>query len=141
LHHHSETQLKRKEPGIQQLVRKYNKLCSQMVEMKEKRQAPLGAVVPHTIDKDGLFNIDVDDDIWQDVGLHDLEDEMQGSIPLWLGDDDVRKGIRSLLELDRCEEEERRLSKELWAMHDWMIEEWTCVTKAMEISGMNITCF
>jgi hypothetical protein len=36
-------------------------------------------------------------------------------------------GIRSLLELDRCQEEEVRLRKERCAMQEWMMEEWTCV--------------
>ncbi|EDR09780.1 uncharacterized protein LACBIDRAFT_317930 [Laccaria bicolor S238N-H82] len=37
-----------------------------------------------------------------------------------------------MLELDRCNEEERRLSYERSAMQDWLIEEWKCVTMAME---------
>ena len=129
---HAEAQLKRKEPGIQQLARKYNQLCNDMVVMIEKRKAPLGAVAPHMIERDSLFKLDVDDEIWQDVGLQgDLQDE----IPLWLGDENVRQGIKSLLKLDRCEEEERRFCKEKQAMHDWMVEEWTCVTEAINLCG------
>ena len=33
-------------------------------------------------------------------------------------------GIRSLLELERCEEEQRRLLHERLAMQEWMQEEW-----------------
>ena len=138
LHSHSEAQLKRKEPGIQQLVRKYNKLCIELVEMKEQGKAPLGAVAPHTIEQEGLFKLDIDDDIWQDVGLDHMEDDTQRAIPLWLGDDKVREGIKKLLELNRCEEEERRLCKERTAMYEWMFEEWTCVTEAMKVSGKYI---
>ena len=82
LHSHSDAQLKQKEPGIQQLVRKYNKLCVELVEMKEKGKAPLGAVAPHVIEQNGLFKLDVDDDIWQDIGLNHLEFDEQTSIPL-----------------------------------------------------------
>jgi hypothetical protein len=109
--------------------------------MKEKGKAPLGAVAPHVIEKDNVFKLDVDDDIWQDIGLEDFDVDNPNSIPLWLGDDDVRKGIKNLLELDRCEEEERRLCKEKRALHEWMIEEWTCVTEAMKISGRHIINF
>ena len=51
----------------------------------------------------GLFALDIDDAIWQDVGLagEDLMDP-----PLWMCDEDVRRGIKALLELDRCLEEE-----------------------------------
>jgi hypothetical protein len=74
-----------------------------------------------------LFQLDVDDDIWQDVGL---DDENSGPIPKWLGDDGVRQGIKFLLQLDRCEEEERRLIKERRA-----IQEWDKVTNAINASG------
>jgi hypothetical protein len=47
----------------------------------------------------------------------------------------VRQGIKNLLELDRCEEEERRLLKERKAMHEWMVEEWICVKTATSLSG------
>jgi len=138
LHGHAEAQLKRKEPGIQQLARKYNKLCDELVVMIEKRKAPRGAVAPHMIERDSLFKLDVDDEIWQDVGL---QDDVQDKIPLWLGDDNVRQGIKSLLELDHCQEEEKRLCKEREAMHDWMVEEWECVTEAINLCGTCILNF
>ena len=100
--------------------------------MIKKKQAPRGARAPHPIASDDLFKLDVDDDIWQDVGLDDSDISSTGEIPLWLGDENVRKGIKSMLELDRCNEEERRLSYERSAMQDWFIEEWKCVTMAIE---------
>lgn len=100
--------------------------------MIKKKQAPRGARAPHPIASDGLFKLDVDDDIWQDVGLDDSDISTKGEIPQWLGDENVRKGIKSMLELDRCNEEERRLSYERSAMQDWLNEEWKCVTMAIE---------
>ena len=44
----------------------------------------------------------------------------------------MRKGIKSLLELDRCQEELQRLSHERSAMQEWFAEEWKCVVKAMQ---------
>ncbi|EDR00452.1 uncharacterized protein LACBIDRAFT_313345 [Laccaria bicolor S238N-H82] len=129
---HSVSQIKRKEPGIQQLAKKYNELCGELEAMIKKKQAPRGARAPHPIASDGLFKLDVDDDIWQDVGLDETDLLPGGEIPNWLGDENVRKGIKSMLELDRCNEEERRLSYERSAMQDWLIEEWKCVTMAME---------
>ncbi|EDR00252.1 uncharacterized protein LACBIDRAFT_334226 [Laccaria bicolor S238N-H82] len=132
LQDHSVSQIKRKEPGIQQLAKKYNELCGELEAMIKKKQAPCGAHAPHPIASDGLFKLDVDDDIWQDVGLDETDLLPGGEIPNWLGDENVRKGIKSMLELDRCNEEERRLSYERSAMQDWLIEEWKCVTMAMK---------
>ncbi|KAF9510469.1 hypothetical protein BS47DRAFT_1300216, partial [Hydnum rufescens UP504] len=52
---------------------------------------PQNAVIPPPIDIKGLFNLDVDNDIWQDVGLAD--DKFEGKVLPWLGDEDVRNGI------------------------------------------------
>jgi hypothetical protein len=137
LRNHAEGQIKRKEPGIQQLRKKYNELCVDLDSMIAYGSAPRGAVSPHKMDGEGLFQLDVDDEIWQDIGL---DDGVVGEIPGWMGNDDIRKGIKTLLELDRCEEEERRLCKERQAMQEWMIEEWLCVCDAIRICGMYI-CF
>ncbi|KAG2155941.1 uncharacterized protein EDB93DRAFT_1073135, partial [Suillus bovinus] len=52
--------------------------------------------------------LDVDDDIWQDIGLDD--DTLN---PLaWLSDNTVRNGIWLQLEVDWCNEEEARLMRE-----------------------------
>ena len=45
-------------------------------------------------------------------------------IPDWLGNEVVRDGIKSLLEFQRCEEEEHRLLHERLAIQEWMQEEW-----------------
>jgi len=131
---HAETQIKRKEPGIQKLRKKYNDLCTELKALINQGSAPRGAVVPHMIEKEGLFQLDVDDEIWQDIGLEDTE--FEGKIPGWLGDDNVREGIKNLLELDRCQEEERRLYKERQAIQEWMLEEWQCVSEAINTCGM-----
>ena len=117
------SQIKRKEPGIQNLVRKYNKLCMDLHKLIRTKKAPKGAVVPLEIEMEGLYQLDVDDDIWQDIGLND---DYDGSsiVPDWLGNEKVQVGIKSLLELERCEEEQRRLLYERLAMQEWMLEEW-----------------
>ena len=79
----------------------------------------------------------MDDEIWQDIGLNDA---LEGEMPGWLGNDDIRQGIKSLLELDRCEEEEKRLCKEHQAMQEWMVEEWQCLCEAIRTCGM-YKCF
>ena len=128
---HAQGQLKRKEPGIQALARKYNKLCDELSDLIKGKKAPRGAIAPVKIDMEGLFKLDVDDDIWQDIGLTDDIDSLQ-NIPPWLGNENVRKGIKALLEFDRCEEEERHLISEHISMQQWMREEWIVVCKGIE---------
>jgi len=123
LEKNAQSRIKRKEPGIQSLVRKYNKLCVELQKLIQAKKAPKGAVAPLEIEVDGLYQLDVDDDIWQDIGLSDDYDESL-SVPDWLGNERVRMGIKSLLELERCEEEQRRLQHERLAMQEWMLEEW-----------------
>ena len=105
-----------------------------MQKLVERRDAPRGAIVPKPIPREGLFNLDVDDDIWQDVGLDDPEEASDGilmpSVPRWLGDESVRVGIAAMLKLDRCHEEERRLEQELEAAWGWGRIEWQAIEVA-----------
>jgi len=77
--------------------------------------------------------LDVDDAIWQDVGLND---DVSEEPPLWLCDAKVQSGILAMLDLDRCEEEELRLQHERRAMQDWFLEEWEIVNVAYENTGV-----
>ncbi|RDB18751.1 hypothetical protein Hypma_014627 [Hypsizygus marmoreus] len=132
LHDHVTSQVKRHEPGIAQLCKKYNDLCSEMEERKQRKEAPPGAIIPARIEREGLFKLDVDDDIWQDIGLNDNDDgNSEVAVPNWLGDENTRHGIKALLELDRCEEEETRLKRERCAMQEWMFEEWNATLQAI----------
>lgn len=120
LHGHMESSLKRREPTILRLTKDYNALCRQIGALIRQRKAPAGAVPPQEIIREGLFKLDVDDEIWQDAGLNDDFEQP----PLWLSDEGVQQGIRHLLERDRCEEEVVRLVRERRALQEWLQEEW-----------------
>ena len=83
---------------------------------------------------DNLFNLDIDDDIWQDVGLTEADNSSEP--PLWLCDDNIRMGIRAMLERDHCLEEEARLIKERWSLQEWFAEEWKILDGAIKATGM-----
>ncbi|OAX31515.1 hypothetical protein K503DRAFT_794937 [Rhizopogon vinicolor AM-OR11-026] len=89
-------------PGILKLVSTYNGLCTRLQSLIQQWQAPPSAVPPHIIPRDGIFLLDVDDNIWQDVGL---DDEILDPLA-WLLDEAVRDGICLQLEVDQCMEEE-----------------------------------
>ena len=133
LSQHAEQQIKRKEPGIQTLARNYNKMCIELKELIAKKKAPRGAVAPLPMESAGLFRLDVDDDIWQDIGLTDETDSYE-AIPPWLGDENVREGIKSLLQYRRCQEEEQRLISERISMQQWIREEWVVMLAALDFT-------
>lgn len=127
LRSHAESSIKRREPTIYKLANTYNGLCHQLTGFISCGQAPPGSAAPRPIQRDGLFKLDVDDDIWQDIGL---DDEYDGGVPRWLGDEGVRSGIQALLQHDRCCEEELRLRKERCNLQLWFMEEWKRVKAA-----------
>ena len=130
-----EASVKHHEPTIVKAANTYNDLCCQLAGLIASGQAPPGSVAPQPIQRDGLFKLDVDDDIWQDVGL---DDQYDGGIPLWLGDEGVRSGIQALLQHDRCHKEELQLRRECCNLQQWFMEEWDCVEAARRAAGEHL---
>ncbi|KAJ7893687.1 hypothetical protein B0H14DRAFT_2334743, partial [Mycena olivaceomarginata] len=85
-------------------------------------KAPRGAIAPIPIPAEGMWELDV-------VGLDGRDDD--GEPPLWLCDEKVRTGIKAMLELDRCDEEDARLQRENLALRVWLREEWEIATRAI----------
>ena len=97
--------------------------------------APSGAVVPIELESQGIFNLRIDDPIWNDLGLDEFSTGDDEPPPLWLASEDVRKGIKALLLRDRCVEEETRLRNEALTLQAWLLEEWLSVQKAKLNAG------
>lgn len=130
---HMESSVKWREPGIIKLTKVYNDLCKQLIGLIRQKKSPAHTVAPVPIEMNGLFKLDVDDDIWQDIGLDDNEASIE--VPPWLGNEAVRAGIKAMLVLDRCKEEEVRLREERRAMQEWLNEEWECIQHARHDAG------
>lgn len=76
--------------------------------------------------------LDVDDEIWLNMGIgYDIEGDDRVP-PLWLSNDKVREGIRAMTDRDRCIEERVRLLKERSALQLWFSEEWKVINAAIE---------
>ncbi|KAK7452231.1 hypothetical protein VKT23_012336 [Stygiomarasmius scandens] len=129
LHDHTRDSVQRRDPSILALASKYNNLCDDIEDLICCGKAPTHAVTPKKIDKSTLFNLDTDEDLWQDIGLMDDGDCPP---PPWMVDDKVRKGIQAMLELDRCTEEAARLQIQRQSLQEWFTEEWKLVLKALE---------
>lgn len=134
LHAHVESAVRRREPTIQKLAKAYNRLCSDLAELIREGKAPNAAIAPRSIDMDRLFDLDVDDEIWQDIGLEEMD---SANPPRWMSDNAVRDGIKAMLELDRCKEEGERLVHERRALQIWFSEEWTVINKAIQTAGIS----
>lgn len=130
---HTADSVNRRDAGIKGLADRYNKACAEMAQMMRKRHVPRNAVCPEPIPMDKLFSLDVDDAIWQDIGLDESAD--MNDPPLWLCDEKVRKGIQGVLLRDRCDEEFSRLRSERRNLREWFAEEWQIVNDSLELTS------
>ncbi|KAG2068987.1 hypothetical protein BDR04DRAFT_1129041 [Suillus decipiens] len=102
LHTNMQHSIKRHKPGILKLVLTYNGLCSHICSLIQQWQVPPFAIPPHSILCDGIFQLNIDNNIWQDIGL----DDTTVNPPAWLSDEAVRNSIWLQLEVDHCFKEE-----------------------------------
>ncbi|THU94779.1 hypothetical protein K435DRAFT_819914 [Dendrothele bispora CBS 962.96] len=117
LNEHTEDSVRRRDPGIQQLAQKYNKLVKDMKDLIVLKKAPRNAIAPAPINVSELFKLNVDDELWQDIGLNYDEVDVEQKPPPWLADE---------------REEEERLAVERRAMQSWLKEEWDVVKSTMD---------
>ena len=129
---HTEASIKRRDPSIQSLAHKYNKLVDEIIRAIDKDKKRV--LPPLHINLNNLFGLDVDDDIWQDVGLTESDEVTEP--PAWLCNEEVRDGIKAMLEQDRCEEERQRLIMEKRSLQEWFQEEWLIVNEAIGAAGL-----
>ncbi|KAG6912388.1 hypothetical protein DXG01_014955, partial [Tephrocybe rancida] len=72
---HTASSVNRRDPSISKLALNYNRLRDEMETLIKARKAPPRALCPDKIEMKGLFALDVDDAIWQDVGLDEGSNE------------------------------------------------------------------
>ncbi|KAF9070217.1 hypothetical protein BDP27DRAFT_1382877 [Rhodocollybia butyracea] len=120
INEHTQDSVKRRDPAIADLACRYNKLCNDMHRLIQQKKAPRNSVAPLKIEMEGLFDLDVDDDIWLDIGLG-YEEQDDTIPPLWLSNDHVRTGICALLDRDRYREDWARIVGERNAMQECVV--------------------
>lgn len=126
-----DSNLKRREPALIKTAQEYNSLCEKIATQIRKHQAPVNAIAPLKINIKELWKLDIDDDIWQDVGL---DENGEGPVPRWAGHEGTRVSIKALLEVDRCKEEEARLRRERCILQEFAVSEWGAIMAAGKIA-------
>jgi hypothetical protein len=124
---HVETQLRKQQPNIMNLVQRFNTGAAEINSLIDRKMAPPTARKLPLIDRTSIFTLDVDDPIWDDSYFDDSGLE----VPQWMGNDDMRAGIRLQLESARCAEELDRLVVECGNLQQWCRQEWFAVQTAL----------
>ena len=141
---HTSEAIGRRDQTVQKLAKAYNALCAQLANLIRTHRAPAGAVAPVPLPSEDVFDLDVDDPIWADNGLDDDDNDNDDNTadgvprhsPRWLSDENVRLGIRGILQRDRCLEEEERLIQERADLETWAAVEWESIQAANVHAGM-----
>lgn len=131
---HIKTATEAKEPALTTNVRAYNKLCAELSTLIKRDSTLRQKIAPVPIDVKTLYNVELNDELYQDCGL---EEEETGELPAWLTDEGVRQGIRLMLEVERCNEELIRLADERCSMQEWFTEEWEYTQAAKHTAGQS----
>src|ERR1700676_1284467 len=102
-----------------------------MMKLWGRHGIPRNAVIPPPIEMKGLFSLDVDNDIWQDIGL--ANDEFGGKVPPWLGDKDVQNGIQLVQEITNCSDELYLCEWERFSLQHWFIDESAALIPVLQV--------
>ncbi|KAJ7050253.1 hypothetical protein C8F01DRAFT_1264140 [Mycena amicta] len=125
---HASSAIKKREPGIKKLVKSYNTEVAKIEQLIKRGKVPEGTIAPERLVEAHIFELDIDDAIWLDVGLTDKE----SPLPEALLNPDLRKQIRALLQKRRCEEESHRLKREHGHLRIWFATEWQAVERTIQ---------
>ncbi|KAJ7764503.1 hypothetical protein DFH07DRAFT_770370 [Mycena maculata] len=123
LHQSTRKAISRWQPSLLKAIKKFNAGCETLEQLCPP-QCNIPLPSPLSTQLNGLRN---DPSLHEDVWITPSE----GPIPLWLNDEDVRDGIRSLHLADRCAEEVMPLNVERDNLRRWLLEEQQVVSRAI----------
>jgi hypothetical protein len=126
---HVENAVKHRSSGIEATMNKYNAKLVEMSEYRRKSKSiSRDAYIPPVLSKEGLYKLDVDQDIWEDA-RGDIADFPDGVIPKWLTDTSVKQGICVAQEVVNCRQELERCKAEHSNLWTWFCDEYAAVGK------------
>ncbi|KAL1658174.1 hypothetical protein GGG16DRAFT_67121 [Schizophyllum commune] len=137
LRRHVSTSVDRRSSSVKNIVQRYNKACEDLrsrIDATIKRQGHCSVRPLDNLPDKGIWDLDIDNPCWDEL-RYDLDEDEDA--PQWMVNPDVRKGIRAVLILDRCDEEAVRLQHEERNLRSWFYEEWEAVRRAIK-GALNI---
>ena len=112
---HVKKAVKSQSGSIESTWKKYNDKLKKLALLCGTHGIPRSAWLPPEIKKDGLYQLDVDQDIWQEYDMSDFEEP-----PKWLMDPEVKEGILLAQTIVSCCSEKRRLVAEQRNLCCWI---------------------
>lgn len=129
LHQSTRKAISKRQTALLRSIAKFNTLCAELARLRPPG-CPIPVPSPLSTKLDRLRE---DPTLHEDVWITPTE----GTLPRWLSDADVRDGIRALHSADRCAEEAQRLNLERANMANWLTQELSIVTAAIDmLDGM-----
>ncbi|KAF8318544.1 uncharacterized protein EI90DRAFT_3133149 [Cantharellus anzutake] len=116
--YHVDKAVSRRSAGVDATLKKYNDKILQLAEMRGRNGVAEDAWLPSPLRKEGLYKLDVDQDIWQDCDPSQFEE-----LPAWLADPCVKEGIPLAQMVVSCQSEIARCEAEHANLHQWIWEE------------------
>lgn len=105
-----------------------------MVVLKESDAVPGFSAIPSCVDVAQLWDM-ADGALYEDWDMT-LDEDV---IPAWLCDGDTRRGIAAMVDKKCCQEEKRRLSRQVRAAVNWFVEEEEEIQSAFLTAGKFMT--
>ena len=117
------------EPTLKTALWKFNLYCDTLQELTSNSGIPIPQHLPTK-----LATLREDPTLTEDIWIHSVSD----APPVWLTEVSVHKGIRTMLKIDWCEEEQKRLGFEADRMCAWFRHELATVTAALHSSDSKL---
>ena len=115
LHSQVEKAVKSQASGIESTLKKYNEKLKQLASLHGKNGVPPNAWLPSELQKEGLYTLDVNQDIWLDYDALDFD-----KLPVWLTDPAVKEGIPSVQAVISCCSEKQQCHAEWQNICQWI---------------------
>ncbi|KJA14936.1 hypothetical protein HYPSUDRAFT_412056 [Hypholoma sublateritium FD-334 SS-4] len=129
LHQQTRKAIAKRTPALLSAIRKFNAYCVKLENMYDPAwNIPLPLPLPTT-----LADLRDRSDLMEDVWVSTSETVQQP----WLDNPDIRAGIRAMIKLDRCIEEQHRLGQEADNMCAWFRRELGAVELAIRTPKCN----
>jgi hypothetical protein len=132
LREHTESSLAKRTPAIKQLAKKYNSLVEEAGQKATSFKFSQN-LIPEPLDLTKLFDVEANPHMW----MADMVPTNATELPAYLSDDNVRRGIASILVIDRVKEEVFRLQAEYQHLVKWLNDQISDLKSAIALcSGM-----